>query len=228
MALHSQTSDDIFDYIMKVAEENLDSKIYEILSFIVDKHDIKSKFKIDTWQKMWGFNDLYDWGFMLGVNDNAAREKFLFTDRKNKEYILWLWRGDYLNVGAGAEMGLYTKNKLISNTLGEHWDAVDFTLPMTLSNYNYYNEDDIENIFCWDPVYEQWWITGFNPELMDNDVKKQVLMGSIDFSGHEDMFESLKQNIGGVDDFNKFIIFDKEETRVWITWYDVENLVWEK
>ena len=93
IALHSQSSDDIFDYIMKVAKEKLDSQKYAMLSFIVDRFDIKSKFKFDTWQKNFGFNDLYDWGFMLGVNNNAAREKILFKDKNNKEYVLWLWRG---------------------------------------------------------------------------------------------------------------------------------------
>lgn len=32
--------------------------------------------------------------------------KFSFTV-DNFDYILWIWRGNYLNLGAGAEMGLY-------------------------------------------------------------------------------------------------------------------------
>ncbi len=59
---------------------------------------------------------------------------------------------------------------------------------------------------------------------MDNDVKEQVLMGFIDFNGHEDMFESMKEYVRVETNLKKFIIFNEEEPIVWITWYDNENL----
>ena len=41
---------------------------------------------------------------------------------ETKEYIIWAWKGDYLNLGAGAEIGIYVDNK--KTFLGaKHWDV---------------------------------------------------------------------------------------------------------
>ena len=144
--------------------------------------------------------------------------KFYFQDNNNDEYVLWIWRGDYLTLGSGAEMGLYKKNIYIDNNT-EHWDAVDFEVPMTLNLYNYNSANDIEQIFSWKPENTQWWITGFNPNYSDIDVEKQVLTGTIDFSEHTDMYESLKENIGENKGNEKYIIFDDVNYKLWISFY---------
>lgn len=28
----------------------------------------------------------------------------------NKEYVLWMWKGDYWNLGTGSEIGLYQQS----------------------------------------------------------------------------------------------------------------------
>lgn len=73
---------------------------------------------------------------------------------------------------------------------------------------------------------EQWWITGFNPNhLRDEvDVHKQVMICSIDFSDNIDVYNALflTSKIES-DDYNenteKFCMFDYEEKMVWIVWY---------
>jgi hypothetical protein len=35
-----------------------------------------------------------------------SKKKFEFSTKK-REYIILLWKGDYLNVGAGAEIAIY-------------------------------------------------------------------------------------------------------------------------
>ena len=57
--------------------------------------------KQDCLQQHAGYNDAYDWVFNLGTS--MAREKFKFS-YSGKDYILWAWKGDYLNFGAGAEL----------------------------------------------------------------------------------------------------------------------------
>lgn len=39
---------------------------------------------------------------------------FNVNDDNINDYILWSWKGDYLNLGAGAELGIY-----------ERWDYSD-------------------------------------------------------------------------------------------------------
>ena len=73
----------------------------------------------ETWQKADGYCKLYDLVFRIGTFNNIDREKFYFYDKENaldsnknlikgnREYVLWIWRGCYLNLGSGCEMGIY-------------------------------------------------------------------------------------------------------------------------
>ena len=191
----------------------------KLLNFKLDDKKIALHSQVETWQKIGGYNDLYDIIFRVGTNDNMAKEKFLFKDDENKEYVLWTWRGDYLNLGSGSEIGIYEKPIDVPLTGSKHWKAADFTLPMTLNLYNYYDKDDIENIFCWAPDEEQWWITGFNPDFGNPKVDDMVSLGTIDFSGHEDMFTSLKENVCKNDKLKDYMIFDEDGHTIWLIWW---------
>ncbi len=87
-------------------------------------------------------------------------------------------------------MGIYFRpSKLPSDPDGvDHYNVSKLlVLPMKLYLYNYEGENDIENIFAWEPDEDQWWITGFNPKTVGKaDFKKQVMIGSVDFSGYKD------------------------------------------
>ena len=126
-----------------------------------------------------------------------------------------------MNLGSGAEFGVYTKNDF--NILGwniksPHWNVVDFELPMTLNLYNYYGENHVETIFNWAPYEKQWWITGFNPEFMQPDVKDMVSIGSIDFSGHKDLYKNLNTAVKDYEEISQYMIFDEDGHTVWINW----------
>ncbi|MCB2362138.1 DUF4474 domain-containing protein [Clostridium estertheticum] len=60
--------------------------------------------KQNGWQRYAGYADLYDEGFDLACN--MDKQKFEFSTG-NKDYMIWLWKGDYLNLGAGSEIGIY-------------------------------------------------------------------------------------------------------------------------
>ena len=211
--LHSQTKEEIYDYMMQEAEKNLTTIQYTAFKLAVEALNIKDK--TETWQKKYGYNDLYDNVFRIATNNNMRSEQFYFQDN-NEEYVLWVWRGDYLTLGSGAEMGLYKKNKNVHNA--EHWDAIDFTVPMTLNLYNYYDANNIEHIFSWKPQNNQWWITGFNPNYQDIDVTKQMIIGTIDLSQYPNMYYSIKQNIN--ESNKKYIICDDTTYKIWIIFYD--------
>ena len=92
-------------------------------------------------------------------------------------------------------------------------------MALTLNLYNYYDKDDIENIFWWAPDEEQWWITGFNPDFGNHKVDDMVSLGTIDFSGHEDMFTSLKENVCKNDKLKDYMIFDEDGHTIWLIWW---------
>jgi len=61
------------------------------------------------WQRMTGFNKLYDDFFKFGASCDKATFKFEHTSNAHgtRWYTLWAWKGDYWQLGVGAEIGLY-------------------------------------------------------------------------------------------------------------------------
>jgi len=114
------------------------------------------------WQQDYGFNDDYDFFFDLGTNMKSVQ--FAFKSG-NVNYVLWAWKGDYLNFGAGAELGIYYKS-----SLKDHWEcATGQAMSMTMKLYH-----KGKVIIDWDPARDRnygwdkvWWITGFNPNVQN-------------------------------------------------------------
>ena len=46
-----------------------------------------------------------------------------------------------------------------------------------------------------------------------------VSLGTIDFSGHEDMFTSLKENVCKNDKLKDYMIFDEDGHTIWLIWW---------
>lgn len=193
-----------------------------ILNFRYDEYDIAYHSKADTWQRSFGYNDFYDDVFRIG--SYMKFEKFEFKSNNDK-HVLWAWKGDYWNLRSGAEIGLYNNPTFVSGS--EHWDTIDFELPMTLSLYNYYSPNNIENVFSWLPSEKQWWVTGFNPKFKNPDPEVMVSVGSIDFTGHEDLYNGIKEtkinvenniNNEDYDIYKNNIIIDEDGHTVWVAW----------
>lgn len=185
----------------------------DLLNFDFDEQHMALHAHPFTWQWIGGYTDFYDSVFEWATGGNMDNLKLEFTNNKNELYYLWCWRGDYINLGSGAEIGIYKKS-FIS---GEAYAT--FTLPMTLSLYNY-NENGIDTVFNWAPDKKQWWITGWNPEYMEPNKYELVMLGSIDFTGHEDMYDSLIKNTKDGKDSDK-IVYDDESLTVWIIWHEI-------
>ena len=68
--------------------------------------------------------------------------------------MIWVWKGDYINLGAGAELGIYYGNE-------PHW-SVDKSLAMPM----YLNlKCNGRTIIAYKE--KTWWITGFNPSYLN-------------------------------------------------------------
>ena len=106
----------------------------------------------DAAQRFGGYNDFYDFVFDRASSMQAEK---LTAKVNGKEYVLWAWKGYYLNLGAGAELGIYTR---FLNT--NHW-YVDTSLAMPMSMQLTDKNGNV--IVKYNPTEKQWWITGFNP-----------------------------------------------------------------
>ena len=103
-------------------------------------------------QKYGGYNDFYDYIFDRFTDMEA--QPFEFSSN-GQDYRFWVWKGDYLNFGAGAELGIYER---YSST--DHW-VVNTNLAMTMTMILM---DAKGNIFAsYNPQDPQWWITTFDP-----------------------------------------------------------------
>ena len=105
-------------------------------------------------------------------------------------HIIWAWKGDYLNLGAGAELGIY-KRWSYSDVI---W-MVDKTLAMTMSMQLDYKQTNIIN---WQPTSKQWWITGFNYNYRN--VKRDDLTARFSIAFNNSTMYNSFRNSWGVED----------------------------
>lgn len=73
------------------------------------------------------------------------------------------------------------------------------------------------------PYLEQWWITGFVPDIYDYGVNENELfpIASVDFSNYPDMYKVIKEEVNSENRRKKLkdkIIFDDQYCIIWINW----------
>lgn len=154
----------------------------------------------NAWQQIGGYNDLYDKAFDYGTSMDAKYFDFTYDER---DFRVWAWKGDYINLGAGAEIGIYSKTSGIlglvdvESPIEDHW-LVDTSLsmPMTLNLVD--SKDHV--ISDYRPTPDQWWITSFNPAYKDIDASNLTATFTMNFSAdayHKGMYEAFKEQLGG-------------------------------
>lgn len=90
--------------------------------------------KTNAWQQIGGYNYLYDKAFDYGTSMDAQFFDFTYNER---EFRVWAWKGDYINLGAGAEIGIYSHTSDILGLVNmespneDHW-LVDTNLSMPM------------------------------------------------------------------------------------------------
>ena len=142
----------------------------------------------DCWQQFFGYNDFYDWAFNLGTSMSRAKFPF-FSD--SKEYIFWAWKGDYLNLGAGAELGIYSRLVVQGKSTG-HWLAETkspLSMMMTLRLCG-------KIIATYKPTTKQWWITSFNPYYQNVCAGSLSVTFTVSFSSNKKLFRSFYNKYG--------------------------------
>jgi hypothetical protein len=126
-------------------------------------------------------------------------QKYIFYSG-GRAYVVWLWKGDYINMGAGAEIGFYNiDTRIMTNLFGEEttrnfvntfdnvifWEEADQKDTMTNNTLvlNYVGAGgSSENVFQYYPDTTQWWTTGFNSDYQNVNAKDLYATGTMDFS----------------------------------------------
>ena len=185
----------------------------DVLDFIYDEDGQAYHSQIDTWQREFGYNEVYDMIFDYGTDMMRGR---YFFDYNGIQHVLWFWKGDYWNLQTGAELGLYSYGYTANDI--EHYNVVDYEVPMTLTVYNSYNRW-ASPVLAWVPKDDQWWITAFNVDYTIPVSDNLAMISSVDFSHNSRMYDAVKEGEldkkmnGKVD-----IIFDDVYKTIWFVW----------
>ena len=134
----------------------------------------------DCWQQYFGYNDMYD--FMFDIGTSMKSKKFTFTYNK-ESYVFWMWKGDYINLGAGAELGIYYGGD-------PHW-LVDKSLAMSMSMKLSYKGKTII-----DYSNNTWWLTGFNPKYQNVNASNLTVTFRVFFNSRA-MYDAFKKSMPG-------------------------------
>lgn len=190
------------------------------LDFRYDDQHIAIHSDTTQWQAIGGYNDFYDWVFNAATSMDKLKLNF---NVYGQDFVIWAWKGNYLNLGAGSEVGFYTQNSLLEGiedfTGLEQWMVGD-VLPMTLSLYRR-TENGYYNYYHWLPYMEQWWITGFVPDINNSFITAEELVqiASVDFSGYPaSMYINLKERYEKNRDYKDTIYFDDHNRMIWLVW----------
>ena len=166
----------------------------------------------DWWQSILfvGYNDLYDLAFDFGVGLTGTtmdRDKFKFT-ANDKDYVIWVWKGDYINLGSGAEAGIYEES-----IIPGHWlTSTDNNLKMSLSLKEL---DSGDVLFDYHPTENNWWITGFDPSHQNAQASNLQSTVSIDFSNNTDLYIGFYNAYGPRNSLSKWTFEGKVATLIW-------------
>ena len=161
----------------------------------------------DGWQSVWGYNDSYD--MVFNAFTSMDRAKFDFSS-SGKDYILWAWKGDYLTLGAGTEMGIY-----YDSLIPGHW-GVDKSLAMEMSLKLQYTDPitkTTSTIINYDPGDKQWWITAFNPKYEDVQANNLTATYRVTFN-NSTMYEDFLKSRSYLDNKDKWSIVDADKFKM--------------
>ncbi|MDE6253165.1 MAG: VWA domain-containing protein [Lachnospiraceae bacterium] len=198
---------------------DIDTNLIEILnSLYAGAESVLGDFRYDAehtalhtygfqWQVIGGYNDIYD--FVFDVVCSMDRRKFVF-EYGDKDYAIWAWKGSYLNLGPGSEVGFYEKE----NNVGL-WSFGDF-LKMSCSLYHVSGGGSYRTLYNWYPQERQWWSTGFVPDEVLIKQEELIQVSSVELPT-EAMYNKFKRDYKNTERA-KEMIFDDEEMKVWLVW----------
>lgn len=145
--------------------------------------------RTDAWQQIGGYNSLYDAVFDFGTSMSASYYGF---SHEGQNYRFWAWKGDYINLGAGGELGIY-QQMTVAGFDTPQW-GVNRNIAMKMSMSLSYQGNVIAT---YNPSDPQWWITSFNPDYKNVDASNLSVSFTVNFSGNTGMFDDFYNEWSG-------------------------------
>ena len=159
----------------------------------------------DCWQRIGGYNVIYDFIFDTYTSMNSTRFQF---NSEGTDYMLWAWKGDYLNLGAGAEMGLYSRMTIgVLNT--PHWLVDDKSLAVFTSLL--LKDDKGNTIADYNPSAKEWWITSFNPSYQNIKANTLTATFTMDFTGKDSLYNAFIKSKDYLDNIKNWSISENNK-----------------
>ncbi|MBR6551911.1 MAG: DUF4474 domain-containing protein, partial [Clostridia bacterium] len=126
----------IQDVLFNTTDESTARKILVTAGFDYDPIQDVYFTQLDSWQRNFGFNSLYDTAApMVGMVYSTLKIYFTYD---NKDWMMEIWKGQY-GITAGAEIGFYNKP---SDRVMEHYDCVTDEEMLTMA-FDFYNMDEL-------------------------------------------------------------------------------------
>ena len=143
------TVEGLMDLLFATEDPNVAGKILTTCGFEYDEEQAIFYSQINPWQRMFGFNYIYDMAAPL-AGMNYATER-IFFEYDNKDWMVQIWKGQY-GITAGGEIGLYNKtDKIMQYDCAKDDELIEMS-------FDFYNNG--EYVFSRGPEMH-WWLTGF-------------------------------------------------------------------
>jgi len=140
----------------------------------------------NAWQRPGGYNNLYDEVFELGEAIKVSpHRKFMSTfDYKGKEWRIEGWMGTYMQLGVGAEIGVYYRDYDCGSN---HYKSVPDKDRLNIKWTLYKNDPtySFEEIVLERGMEPTWWLVGFRPDAGTISKDKLYLKATIEFKDNE-------------------------------------------
>lgn len=122
------------------------------------------------WQSRVGYDTIYDSAFSLGGPIYRQRYKFTTGSGENiKYFVVWIWKGDYWNLGAGAEIGIYVANT--KEQYDNNFYEVDVNLVLDVNmDIKYRTLNGLLPLTLNNLTQRNWWVCSFSPAIQHPNV----------------------------------------------------------
>ena len=157
------------------------------------------------WQEPGGYTDAYD--VVFDAFCDMERDTFEF-EVDGKPYTLWFWKGEYMNLGAGGESGIYRGN-MMTDDICTVDPEMQIPMKMTIDYGNGTRRTWNNN------GEETWWNTSFDPRQQNIKAEDMRITYELDFSDKPEAWDGVRRSARNKKDEGYY--FDERSKKLYYT-----------